>query len=59
MVRKMASRGNNRRFKESVNYSCIGAYLPNTITEDEALSPQQKLHHKVKGHLAALEEIID
>ena len=59
MARKMASRCDNRRFEESINYTCTGAYLPNTITEDEALSQQQKLHHKAKGHLAALEEIID
>ena len=59
MARKMASRCDNRRFKESINYTCTGASLPNTITEDEALSQQQKLHHKAKGHLAALEEIID
>jgi hypothetical protein len=55
----MASRCDNRRFEESINYTCTGAYLPNTITEDEAASQQQKLHHKAKGHLAALEEIID
>jgi hypothetical protein len=62
MTRKMASRCDNRRFEESINYTCTtctGAYLPNTITEDEALSQQQKLHHKAKGYLAALEEIID
>ena len=59
MARKMASRCDNQRFEESINYTCTGAYLPNTITEDEALSQQQKLHHKAKGHLAALEEIID
>ena len=59
MARKMASRCDNRRFEESINYTCTGAYLPNTITEDEALSQQQKLHHKAKGHRAALEEVID